>query len=188
MYNSRASSRKIKNILNKILNIIKFKIEAFSFSKIVIFVWVIIWFISLFMGHINPIYSNIFNKITIISWIFSILILAIISFLLFSYNKKEKIKKSSNILFRDYIIIIFLSIILFILSINNLWIILGLETFDSEIQYWNWVIMLILSSIFLFNWAIILKWEYLSWNNIYMNDSTEQKIEELEKNNTKLPF
>lgn len=188
MHNSRLKFRKIKNFFNKSLNIIKFKIEAFSFAKIVILVWVIIWIISLFMSHINPLFPNIFNKITITSSSIFIISFFIILFLLFSYNKKEKIKKSSNILFRDYIIIIYLSIIIFILTINNLWIILWLETFKSEISYWNWIIMILLSSIFLFIWWVLLKNEYSSWKNIYLNDSPEEKLEEMEKNNTKLPF
>jgi len=188
MQYSRAHFRKLKTFFRHIWNTIKFKIEAFSFSKIVILVWTIIWFSSLFMNHISPIFSNIFNKITIISAFIYLIILLIITFLLFSYNKKEKIKKASNILFRDYIIVIFLAIITFILSINNLWIIIWLETFDSNITYWNWVIMIILSSLFLFVWWILLKNEYHSWNNIYLNDSPELKQEEIEKNNTKLPF
>ena len=190
MHNSRTNIRKLKNTLNSFLNTIKFKIEAFSFSKIVILVWVVIWYISLFMNHISwdDLYSNIFNKITFTSAIIIIIVLTVILFLLFSYNKKEKIKKSANVIFRDYIIIIFLSLILFTLEINNLWIILWLKTFNTNLTYWNWVVMLIVSSIFLFIWAILLKNEYHVWKNIYMNDSPEQKLEEIEKNNTKLPF
>ena len=192
MHNSRAKYRKIKNIFSGILNTIKFKIEAFSFSKIIILVWIIIWYCSLFMTHINSIekdlISNIFNRITFISAIIIILLLSIILFLLFSYNKKEKIKKSANIIFRDYIIIIFISIILFLISINNLWVIIGLETFNSWISYWSWVIMIIISSIFIFIWWFLLKNEYYLTKNIYLNDSNEQKNQNIEKNNTKLPF
>ncbi len=188
MHNSRARLRKMKNLFSRILNTIKFKIEAFSFSKIIILVWVLIWYSSLFMTHINNLYSNIFNKITFISSIIIIILLTIVLFLLFSYNKKEKIKKSANIIFRDYIIIIFISIILFIISINNLWVIIWLETFNSWVGYWSWVIMIIISSIFIFIWWFLLKNEYYLTKNIYLNDSPEQKIQETEKNNTKLPF
>ena len=188
MHNSRAKYRKIKYIFSKSLNTIKFKIEAFSFSKIIILVWVIIWYLSLFMTHINWLYSNIFNRITFISSIIIILLLTIVVFLLFSYNKKEKIKKSANIIFRDYIIILFISILLFVISINNLWVITGLETFDSSLSYWSWVIMIIISSIFIFIWGFLLKNEYYLTKNIYLNDSKEQKSQDIEKNNTKLPF
>jgi len=188
MKTSRTKLRKIRKVINKILVTIKFKIEAFSLPKIIILVWITIWYISLFMPHISPTYTNIFNKITKISSIIIILILTLNLFLLFSYNKKEKIKKASSIVFRDYIIIIISSIILFILSINNLWFIIWLQTFDSNVSYWNWIIMLILSSIILFIWAILLKQETFLWNNIYMNDSHDIKKEDFSKNNTKLPF
>jgi len=192
MQNSRAKYREIKNFSRKLINTIKFKIEAFSFAKIVILVWVIVWFASLFMTWIKSndtiIISNVFNKITFTSWVIISISLIIILFLLFSYNKKEKIKKSANIIFRDYIIIIYISIILFILWINNLWVVNWLKTFSSWVTYWNWVIIQIISSIFLFIWWFILKNEYFSLNNIYLNDSLDQKQEQTEVNNTKLPF
>lgn len=192
MHNSRAKYREIKNFSRKITNMIKYKIEAFSFAKIVILVWVIIWFISLFLTWIKSndtnISWNVFNKITLNSWIIISILLFIILFLLFSYNKKEKIKKSANIIFRDYIIIIFISIILLVSEINNIWVILWLEIFNSGITYWNWIIIEIISTIFLFIWWFLLKNEYYWANNIYINDSREIKKDFEEKNNTKLPF
>jgi hypothetical protein len=192
MQKSRINSRKIRNFFIKISNNIRFKIESFSFAKIVILVWVLLWYSSLFMKWIdseNKIFiSNIFNNITYISSIIFIISLSIILFLLFSINKKEKIKKSTSIVFRDYIIIIFISIIIFTLSINNLWVIIWLDIFSSEVFYWNWVIILIMSSIFIFIWWFLLKNEHYSWDNIYLNDSNEQKSENSEINNTKLPF
>lgn len=191
MYNSRTKYRKIRIISNKILNILRFKLESFSFSKIVILVWVVLSYLSLFLTWISSnneeLQSNIFNKITFNSSIIIIIISSIILFLLFSYNKKEKIKKSTNIIFRDYIIISFLSIIMFLLSINNLWVIIWLKTFSSEITYWNWIIINIIASIFLLVWAILSKNDQYSKNNIYINDSLEEESNKIE-NNTKLPF
>jgi hypothetical protein len=192
MQRSRINSRKIKTFFTNISNNIKFKIESFSFAKIVILVWVLLWYISLFMRWINSenkvFISNIFNNITYISSIIFIISLSIVLFLLFSINKKEKIKKSTSIVFRDYIIIIFISIVIFILAINNLWVIIWLQTFSSEVYYWNWVITMITSAVFIFTWWFLLKNEHYSWDNIYLNDSKEQKSENSEVNNTKLPF
>ena len=190
MQNSRSTQRKIKMFLNQLINNIKFKIEAFSFSKIIILMWVIIGYISIFIPWIKTntidLWWNIFNEITYYSWVIISIILTIILFLLFSYNKKEKLKKSTNIIFRDYIIIVFLSIILFLLAINNLWVIAWLQTFSSEIKYWSWIIMLFISSIFLLAWAILLKNEQAS-TSIYINDSREERNNKSE-NNTKLPI
>jgi len=192
MQRSRVNGRKIKAFFTNISNNIKFKIESFSFAKIIILVWVLLWYISLFMKWINSenkiFISNIFNNITYVSSIILIILLSIILFLLFSINKKEKIKKSTSIVFRDYIIIIFISIIIFILAINNLWVIIWLQTFSSEVYYWNWIITMITSAIFIFTWWFLLKNEHYSWDNIYLNDSKEQKSENSEINNTKLPF
>jgi hypothetical protein len=192
MQKFRINSRKVRHFFIKISNNIRFKIESFSFAKIVILVWILLWYSSLFMKWIdseNKVFiSNIFNDITYISSIIFIISLSIVLFLLFSINKKEKIKKSASIVFRDYIIMIFISIIIFILSINNLWVIVWLQTFSSWVFYWNWVITIIMSSIFIFTWWFLLKNEHYSWDNIYLNDSNEQKSENSEINNTKLPF
>lgn len=192
MDNSRIRMRKIQFLYKSILNNIKFKIESFSFSKIIILVWTIIWFISMFMKWIvsenKNFESNIFNSVTNSTSIILIILFLIILFLLFSISKKEKIKKSANIIFRDYIIIIIISIITFILAINSLWIIIWLRTFSSEVFYWPWIIILMISSIFIFIGAMLLKNEYYSLNNIYLNDSKDNRVETVEKNNTKLPF
>jgi len=190
MKTSRTKLRHLKNSIKKVFNNIKFKIEAFSFSKIIILLWVVFWFISLFMKYSNnnSDIQNALNNITFFNAIITSIFLFIILFLLFSYNKKEKIKKITSIIFRDYILIIFISIILFILSINNLWLIIWFKSFSSETLYVNWITMSIISSIFLFVWAILLKNDYLWSNNIYLNDSTEHKIISSEKNNTQLPF
>jgi hypothetical protein len=67
--------------------------------------------------------SNIINKITIFELWISGIINVIILFLLFSFQKKETIKKITSIIARDYLIISFLSILLFIVSLNNLFVI-----------------------------------------------------------------
>ena len=192
MKNSRVKTRKLKNLIKNIANNIRFKIESFSFAKIIILMWVLMAYFSLFMKWINSgnkdISSNAFNDITSISAYILIFLLFIILFLLFSFNKKEKIKKTTNIIFRDYIIIIFISIIILLLAINNLWVLLWLKMFSAEIDYWAWIIILIISQIFTFIWAVLLKNEHYCPNNICLNDSREGISENSIKNNTKLPF
>jgi len=192
MKNSRIKTRKIKNIFNKIINSIRFKVESFSFPKIIVLMWVLIGFSSLFMKWINSendsFTSNAFNSVNYISAIIIIFLLLVILFLLFSFNKKEKIKKTTNIIFRDYVIIWFISIIIFILSVSNLWVLIWLNMFSSEVIYWPWVIILIISSFFLFIWWILLQNETSGPNNIYLNDSKENSKNKSIKDNTKLPF
>jgi hypothetical protein len=80
-----------------------------------------------------------------------------------------------------------LSILLFIVSLNNLFVIKWLTTFSSEISIWNWAILLFFSSIVIQIWSILLKNEYNTKQNIILNDS--QKIQEIdEKKSMKLPF
>lgn len=192
MQNSRVKMRKIKNLFNNIINSIRFKIESFSFSKIIILMWLVIGYTSIFMKWINSqdesLSSNAFNDVTSVSAYIIVILLFVILFLLFSFNKKEKIKKTTNIIFRDYVIILFISIIIFILAINNLGVLIWLKMFSSEISYWSWIITLIISSIFIFIWGILLKNENHGPSNICLNDSKENLAENSIKNNTKLPF
>ncbi len=141
-----------------------------------------------YSNNSSSVIQNTLNNITFFNAIITSILLFIILFLLFSYSKKEKIKKITSIIFRDYILIIFISIIIFILSINNLGIIIWFKSFSSEILYVNWITMSIISSIFLFVWAILLKNDYQWSNNVYLNDSTENKIISSKKDNTQLPF
>ena len=184
--------RKINSKLNKLLNNIKFRIEAFSFWKIVVLSWVLFGFLSFFFNYIdsnNPLFKmNIFWKITFFSWIIISISFLIILFLIFSFNKKEKIKKQINILFRDYIIILFLSIIIFLLALNNFFVIKWLIIFSSEIFIWNWVIIHFISWIIIFIWSLILKNEYDSSKSTFIQDNTIDETTNKETNNTKLPF
>jgi len=190
MKNFRILSRKIHNFFNKIFNNIRFRIESFNLAKIVILSWVILWIMSLFLIHIKSnnkdITLNIFNSITKFSAYFAICIYFIILFLLFSFNKKEKIKKVSLLTFRDYSIILFLSINLLLLALNNIFVINWLKIFYSEVYLWKWAILFLLSSFIIWLGSILLKKEYYN-QNIVINDST-WNTEEAIKNNTKLPF
>ncbi len=192
MQKSRVKARKLRNLMKNTINSIRFRIESFSFPKILILSWVILGFFSLFMKWINSsdplISSNSINNVTSFTAYMTMILLFIILFLIFSFNKKEKMKKWSNIIFRDYIIIIFISLILFILSINSIWVITWLNMFSSDISYWWWIIMLLVSSIFLFVWGFLLKNDNSSKNSIYLNDSPDKKPHLWEEKNTKLPF
>lgn len=192
MPNFRIQTRKINNLIKNIANNIRFKMESFSFAKIVIIMWVLIWYFSMFMNWISSddksMVSNAFNDVTLFSVYIIITLLFVILFLLFSLNKKEKIKKTTNIMFRDYVIIIFISIIIFMLSVSNLWALIWLKIFSSEVSYWSWIITIIISSIIMFIWWILLKNDHNCPNNICMNDSKEGLLENSIKNNTKLPF
>ncbi len=192
MQNSRVKTRKIKNFFKHLINYTRFKIESFSFSKIIILMWVLISYFSMFMGWIEStdksLSSNAFNNITIFSASIITILLFLILFLLFSLNKKEKIKKTTNIIFRDYLIIIFIALVIFILWISNLWVLMWLKMFSSQINHWAWILVLIISSIIIFIWWILLKNENSSTNSIYLNDSKDNSSFESTKSNTKLPF
>ena len=192
MYNSRVKNRKIKKILNYLINIFKFKSVSISKAKQTALVWIFTWYLSLFLNWINSsiknFNSNVFNEITWFSWVVIFILLTILLFIILSTNSKERLKITSNISFDDYKIIKAFSIIIILLSLNSLYAIIWLNIFSSDISYWIWVIVSFASAIVILISSFAVKKDTTSNKNFYLNDSTNEKVEIEEKNNMKLPF
>jgi len=191
MYNSRVKNRKLKTILIKIINLTKFKTNNFDFNKKTILVSIIIWYISLFLNWIiikdNNIinYFNSFNKITIFNSITIFIILTISLFILFSTKKKEKIKILTNFQINDNILLININFLIILLSISSIFTISWLNIFYKNINYWQWVILTIISWIF---WIIAsIRLKYKKNTKIIINES-EDKNNIINNNNMKLPI
>lgn len=192
MYKSRVKNRKLKKIILYFINIFKIKSASLSKAKQTALVWIFIWYISLFFNWINSnnwnFKTNAFNNITWFSAFIIFILLSILLFIIISTNKKEKIKITSNISFKDYNIISISSIFIIILSINCLFIINWLAYFSADLYYGKWIIMTIVSAIVILWTSFYIKNDSNHSKNFYLNDSEEQDLEVREKNNMKLPF
>lgn len=192
MYNSRVKSRKTKKILLSIASILKFKTSNFSRDKQLGLIWVIIWVISLFLNWIHSplitVNSGAFNWVTGVNWIIICLTLMFLIFVLFSTNKKEKFKLTTNISFKDSSLIVSLWLLIIILSLSSLYTINWLKIFSSEVFYWKWIIFSLISWILIIISWILTKWEYDKNQKIFLNDSEDNTSNEASKDNMKLPF
>ena len=191
MYNSRVKNRKLKTILIKIVNLTKFKTNNFDFNKKTILLSIILWYISLFLNWIiikdNDVisYFNSFNKITIFNSITIFTILTISLFVLFSAKKKEKIKIVTHIQVNDNILLITINFLIIILSVSSIFTISWLNIFYKNINYWQWVILTIISWII---WIIAsIRLKHSKNTKIIINES-EDKDNIIDNNNMKLPI
>lgn len=192
MKNSRIKNRKIKRLIKNIFNYFKLRTINFNNSKKITLIWIITILVSLFLNWTkstdDKLVFNWLSWLNTFTWIIICILTIFLFFILFSTNKKEKIKKSSNLMIKDYKLINIIWIIIFILVINNIYIIKSLNIFTNNINYWNWIIFTIIWSIFIIYSSFILKKENKKENNLYLNDSEDILAKENEKNNMKLPF
>jgi magnesium-transporting ATPase (P-type) len=184
-------ARKLKRNFIKFLNLIKFNSINFSKSKQIILFWIILAYLSLFLNWINFTKNkseNIFNNITVFSWIIIFLILSFLVFIVFSRNYKNNLKKIFNINLKDYNFFIYFSITIFFIWISTLSNIIWLKRFESEIFYWKWAILLLSATILIFIWGLLLKKENKQKDYTCINESEEEIQIKKEKNNMKLPI
>lgn len=192
MYNSRVKNRKIKKLLLGIALLLKFKTTNFSRNKQLGLIWIIIWIISLFLDWvISPlitINNGAFNWVTWVNWIIIWLTLLFLTFILFSTNKKEKLKLTTSLSFKDSSVIVSLWFLIVILSLSSLYAINWLKVFSSEVFYGKWVIFSLISWILILISWIITKCEYDKDQKVFLNDSEDNTSKEASKDNMKLPF
>ncbi len=192
MYNSRVKNRKTKRLFLKIFKITQFKTTNFCLAKKIILISIILWYISLFLNWIkiwninNISLMNWFNKITVFNSISIFIALTLNLFILFSLNKKEKIKFLINIQIKDSNILIILNLIIILLSISSLYTIIGLKIFYLNIDYWKWIIFTIISWIIWISASIALKNKNANHKIILDESDNESKIQN--NNNMKLPI
>jgi len=170
MYNSRIKNRKLKRFIQKLLTITKFKTFSFSTPKKIILLSIILGILSLFLPWIiiqQEDKTSILlwlNNITIFSNIVICIIFLILIYLLFSFSSKEKIKILSQLEIKNSHLITTLYFIIILLSINSIFIINWLKIFYSNINFWKWIIILLIS------WII---WFITSF---YINSKNNEKI------------
>jgi len=185
------TKNKFKRKLNSHFENLKFKSINFSFSKQIIILWSIIWFISLFLPWIidNNKTWNSFNSLTWNIWFIIVIILVLSIFVTISNNYKEKIKLYSDLSIKNHFIIITSWLFILSFSIISLSFISWLNTFSWDMRYWNWIILCMTSSIIILIWWFLTRKEYYSNSSEIILDKLNNDRKKIkEKNNMKLPF
>lgn len=191
--NNRNKNNKLKNDIKCFLSNFKFKSVNLTFSKQIVILWSIIWFVSLFMPWIKDIDKDItwnsFYSLTWNIWFLLVIILLLPIIVSFSTSSKEKIKLYSDLSFKNHFIIITSGIFILSFSIITLSFVNWLHTFFENIYYWKWVILSMTSWIIILTWWLMVRTEYYSDNSeIILNKLNENREKIKEKNNMKLPF
>lgn len=190
MSNSKLKRKKILNFINKI----KIKFWNLGFAEYTILIGLIlIIFTTLIPWFTLPYNWNlvewIFSKINWIVWCFSIFLVILNIFTLFSIQKKDKIKLFFNIKIKDKIIYTFSSLLFLFMGINSLFTIKGLEILNSEIKIHSWITFYLIAWILFSIWVFfkIRKKEKLTL--ISINESEDKEENKTKKQNImKLPF
>lgn len=198
--NTRIKNRKLKNKIESILSILKFKTTNLDFSeKLILFASVIV-FLSLFTNWIWSQDLNLWwvqinwNSFSSILWSPWIIIIVIIFYLLFnilSIKKKEKLKKFSNLYFKNHKIYIVSWILITFFSLNSINYISWLKILSSNIIYGQWIILCATWWILIIIGWVIKKINTKENLKSFLNEdenSNDELINENEKNNMKLPF
>ncbi len=188
--NDRTKRKKTLNFINKI----KIKLASFWFSDLTILIWLFLVVFSMFIPWFTLPYGEltqgIFSKMNWIVWYFSVILIILNLFTIFSIQKKEKIKLYFNQKITDNSIYFFSSIIFLILGFNSLITIKWLDILNKDIVYHNWITFYIIASILFSTWVFfkIRKKEKLTL--VSLNESEEeQKIKTQKKGNVmSLPF
>lgn len=171
-YSINSKNRKLKYKLHVLLDRMSFNFLNLSLSQKITLVWIIISFISLFTTWFTIEYDKVINYSSFSSWTWYVwyiilLICLITTFLILSNKNKEKIKSRAHIFFNDYSIIIFSSIIIFVLSFvifNSLrWFGIIL---NSTIVIGKSIVFEFIGAIFIFIWWIL---DYRSSKNDLLN-------------------
>lgn len=171
-YSINSKNRKLKYKLHVLLDRMSFNFLNLSLSQKITLVWIIISFISLFTTWFTIEYDKVINYSSFSSWTWYVwyiilLICLITTFLILSNKNKEKIKSRAHIFFNDYFIIIFSSIIIFVLSFvifNSLrWFGIIL---NSSIVIGKSIVFEFIGAIFIFIWWIL---DYRSSKNDLLN-------------------
>ncbi len=197
-YRDSAKNRKVKRMLLKAINLIKFGwLNLNNPQKLVLF-WVVIWIISLFLTWVDSVWSfivwSVFNDVLWITWYLFVLLYLILLALIFSSRNYLIIKNMLQISIKDWFLVVLLSIFNLLLTINSAYIISWLSVFKEWIFFGKWIIFSIIWAIFCIIWWILIvrtkdKVGIFSGNISDENaDLEEEKHIIDEKNNMKLPF
>ncbi len=197
-YKITAKNRRLNKHINKFISIIKFDAMNLSHSHKTIFIWSLIWIISLFLTWFTSNWNEqmtwtAFNKLLWLSWYLIFICYLKILFILFSKKSKDFLKKIINLNIDDHILLSFIWIFAFAFSLNSFVLINNFAVFQSQIHFQQWIILNLVWNILLNIGAIF---NLFSKTNVWILVNTPQTWEEnildqyLENNsmNTKLPF
>jgi len=195
-YRERAKNRKLKRNLLGLLDVFKIKSLNLTVAKKIVLFSIIVWFIALFFYWVSSTstnsqnISNSFSDIVWRTWISLTIVYIILLFLILSKRSKDKIKLSLDSHIKDYTFVILWGIFIIISSINVLNFINWLQRFSSDLIIGPWVILEICAWIFVTFWWFLMRKDFRKKiNKIYINESEDEKLEELDdKNNMKLPI
>ena len=154
---NKNKQNRIKEEVKCFLSNFKFKSINLTFSKQIVLLWVIIWYVSLFIPWIKDVNQWInWNSFYSLSWNIGFLLIIILSlpiFIILSTSYKEKIKLYSDLSLKNHFIIITSWIFIISFSIITLSFINWLHTFFEKPKHavlaffmWNilkWVAVLI---------------------------------------------
>lgn len=194
-YEKRAKSRKLKKTMTQGLQLFKFRsLQITNGEKVIVF-WTTLVLLSLFIPWVSSlewqIQVNSFSNLTWRTGIMLLIICFLLLWMIFSKQKKEKIKMIWNLHFRNYLLWIVGWLFIFISALSSLSYIWWLQTFSSDIIYGQWPVISLVGWIIVFFWAFMLKKEENSGiENIFTEEKNENKnkINKKQKDNMKLPF
>lgn len=203
-YRNKKILRLIQKKLTYIYEKIYFKTSHITPGGKVTLVGIILCFISLFMPWISTL-GNLSTNTTSNFWtassfsgliwnvgFFILFALIVVSFWVFSIEKKEKLHFLSLMRFNDRVSALIGSIFIFIMSLHSFLLISWLQYFSMNILYGQWIILCITWSIIIWIWAYIMKNEYRkNIKGSYISELrpwAHSEQQEEEKNNMKLPF
>ncbi len=195
-YRERAKNRKLKRNLLGLFDTFKLKSLNLTVAKKIVVFSVLVWFVALFFYWVSSTstnsqnISNSFSDIVWRTWIPLTIVHIILLFLVLSKRSKDKIKLSLDSHIKDYTFVILWGIFIIISSINVLNFINWLQRFSSDLIIGPWVILEICAWIFITFWWFLMRKDFRKKiNKIYINESEDEKLEELDdKNNMKLPI
>jgi len=197
-YKISAKNRRLKRILLNIISILKFESLNIETPRKLVFFWVMLWFASLFLNWTESVtHNHVWNAFKSILWITWYLLFAInvkLLFIIFETKIKERIKFLFNFYAKDWVIVVFLWAFWLFLTINSIFIIENFSYFTAWIIIWRWVILSIVSYIFvLMWWMLMLKTKtntsiYIDWQENSEYTREVNQFNENNKNNMKLPF
>lgn len=201
-YRISAKNRRFKRWILKILSFIKFDGFHLDNSQKTVAFGAILWIISLFFPWIEILDSDVnliksgFSKILWITGIILLFLNMFILFLVFQHKNKEIVKNMLSIFLKDGVAITFLSTFILLVSVNSIFLIEWLKTFQQGIILWNGVIISLVSAVFCVVWGVMITktkgnttifnpdYSYTDDNFDWLHH--ESKVDE--KNNMKLPF
>lgn len=192
-YKSRAKNRKIKRYILQSFQLMKFKWihlslwgKLSSTGAIVLALSCLATWVTSTDGTLS---WNAFSALAGRVWITFILISLGVLFLIFSINKKEKIKLGTDLNFRDYNAIIMSWILTIILAIHAYIFVWWFQSFSSTVKIGNGAIFALIWWLFLMSWWFVLKKEIHLHNKWLIFTDAEGKTEtEIMDENMRLPF